>query len=125
MSDDQRIDQGVKKFAVLHHTDVEEPHYDLMFETSATSELATFRLGKWPMFEGQSATKLRPHRRAYLNFVGPVSGNRGRVDRVDEGEIHLFATARGWVLKHLDGRMMVTLEPDPYDPEAPWSATVI
>ena len=73
------------KFVVLHHTGVDEPHYDLMFEATPGDTLCTFRLNEWPIAESptiQLATELEPHRREYLEYEGPVAGNRGEVRRM-------------------------------------------
>ena len=35
--------------------------------------------------------RIADHRRAYLDYEGPVSGNRGSVTRVDRGVYHLLA----------------------------------
>lgn len=102
-----------RRFTVLHHTGVDEPHYDLLFETSDTSQLTTFRLPAWPVFERLPARKLRDHRRAYLDYVGPVSSDRGRVDRVDEGRILLTQDGGGYSLRYDDTRPFARLEPLP------------
>lgn len=54
--------------------------------------LVTWRLMELPEFHGAQsnlvdATRLANHRLAYLDYEGEVSGNRGRVDRVDRGEL--------------------------------------
>lgn len=55
--------------------------------------LATWQLPVSPVQIGQGqeipATKLPDHRTAYLEYEGPVSGDRGRVRRLDKGEYEL------------------------------------
>ncbi|QOJ01392.1 MAG: hypothetical protein HRU70_13205 [Phycisphaeraceae bacterium] len=64
-------------------------HFDWMIEPGGDAEgLVTFRVmeridtatgGRFP------ATRLPPHREAYLDYQGPVSGGRGQVRRVARG----------------------------------------
>lgn len=87
------------RYVVLHHEGIAEPHFDFMFETSPGSEtLRTFRLSIWPMTDSlneQEAVELALHRRAYLTYEGPVSGDRGTVRRVEEGEFDAQLPAEG------------------------------
>lgn len=105
------------RYAVLHHVEVEEPHYDLLFETQPGSMLAAFRVAEWPPSKGQAAKRLKDHRRLYLTYEGVIpGGDRGRVDRVADGEIAVTGGAEGWRLNHADGRPMLRVEPDQRDP---------
>lgn len=60
-------------------------HFDLMFEMEGS--LWTWAIGKWPPENGErlEAIRLQDHRLAYLDYEGPVSGNRGEVFRRDFG----------------------------------------
>jgi len=50
-----------------------------------------------------TATALPDHRKEYLEYEGPVSGNRGSVKRVDQGKFELIEESEGdWVV-HLCG----------------------
>src|SRR5688572_30170905 len=71
-------------FVILEH-DHPVLHWDLMLE--AEGILQTWRLAQ-PPAPGTSieATALGDHRIAYLDYEGPVSGNRGNVKRWDGGE---------------------------------------
>ena len=113
-------DFGLRRYAVLLHSGVDEAHYDFLFETGPDSPLVTFRLSQWPPTVGQTATKLRDHRRAYLTFEGPVPGHRGRVDRVAEGSVRVSRTLQGWVLRHDDGEPFVMFEPRSPEPTEEW-----
>lgn len=73
------------RYVVLRHEGVGEPHFDLMFETSAGSDLATWRSTDWPVGKESELLHLRNHRRAYLQYEGLISGDRGQVVRVHEG----------------------------------------
>src|SRR5436309_613719 len=73
------------RYVILHHDGIPEPHFDLMFETSPNSALMTWRSPEWPITRVTKLEKLSDHRRAYLDYEGPVSGKRGFVKRVDSG----------------------------------------
>lgn len=72
------------RFAVLWHS-FPQPHWDWMFEQGG--KLTTFRSSPNCLEALQSGipqiwTLLPAHRRQYLDYEGPVSGNRGEVKRV-------------------------------------------
>lgn len=71
------------RFVILEH-DHPFPHWDLMLEAGGT--LRTWRLLAEPL-PGRTveAEALGDHRLAYLDYEGPVSGNRGCVRRWDAG----------------------------------------
>jgi hypothetical protein len=70
------------KYVVLRHEGVDDPHFDLMFETKPGSDLATWRTREWPITSTTEFIPLRPHRRAYLQYEGLISGDRGTVYRL-------------------------------------------
>ncbi|HZZ43376.1 MAG TPA: hypothetical protein VFE58_10605 [Tepidisphaeraceae bacterium] len=74
-----------QQYAVLHHTDIEEPHYDLLIEVDSTSDLWTWRCPNWPLNSGDQITRIKNHRRFYLTYDGPIPGNRGQVQKIDWG----------------------------------------
>ncbi len=80
------------RFAVLHH-DHPFAHWDLLLETPAGCW--TWRLRAAPDSPGEiSAERIADHRALYLNYEGPVSGDRGVVTQWDAGEfVWLTATA--------------------------------
>ena len=72
------------RFVVLEHN---HPflHWDFMLE--ADGVLRTWRLLAPPDDAGPIAAEALPdHRVAYLDYEGPVSGDRGEVQRWDAGE---------------------------------------
>ena len=74
------------RYVVLRHEGVEVPHFDLMFETCEPPfPLRTFRSLHWPITSRIEVERLADHRRAYLDYEGPLSGGRGRVTRVEAG----------------------------------------
>ena len=95
------------RFVLLRHecpVDYREgPHWDLMFERE--EEDVEYRLATWSLTELPSAwrellgfetceaisevftTALGDHRIAYLDYEGPLTGDRGEVKRLAEGKI--------------------------------------
>lgn len=72
-----------RRFVLLYHT-WPHPHYDLMLEWQGV--LKTWRLPSIPQLNlGLVIEAIGDHRLAYLDYEGPVSGNRGEVRRVDSG----------------------------------------
>lgn len=72
------------RFVVLEHR-WEGVHWDFMLEVGAV--LRTWALEEPPDSAGAvSAKPLGDHRRVYLDYEGPVSGDRGTVRRWDRGE---------------------------------------
>ena len=88
------------RFAILHHTGVAKPHYDLMFvEAEPAAKLATWRCPVWPVLGLTPVERLDDHRPDYLDYEGPVSNDRGRVDRVAGGLFHFESrTDDRWVI---------------------------
>jgi hypothetical protein len=100
---------GRRRFVLLRHEVASsEPgatHWDLMIDDG--SSLRTWRLNRCPTTnEILEAEPIADHRRAYLEFQGELSGDRGRVVRIDSGWILASAWTpdriRGW----LDGQLL-------------------
>ena len=77
------------RFAVLRHEGVPRPHFDILVDVDGVSALATWRSDAWPIVVPLTLLRMPDHRRIYLDYPGPVSGNRGQVARVDAGECRL------------------------------------
>jgi len=78
----------MRRFVVLHHETpphAQRPsHFDLMIE--ADGALWTWALPQWP--EPAVPLDVEPlpdHRLAYLEYEGPISGDRGHVTRRESG----------------------------------------
>ena len=66
-------------------------HWDLMFEVDPVADLRTWAIELPPdSATAQAALALPDHRREYLTYEGPVSGNRGNVARWDEGTYEIL-----------------------------------
>jgi DNA ligase D-like protein (predicted 3'-phosphoesterase) len=73
------------KYVILEHDCSKGLHYDFMLE--AGDVLKTWALSESPSPGVEiAAVALTDHRPAYLDYEGPVSGNRGTVVRWDGGE---------------------------------------
>ena len=94
------------RFVILIHErlDGDKPgiHWDLMLE--AGDVLRTWRLAAPPQ-PGTvvAAAATFDHRRRYLDYEGPVSGNRGRVVRWDHGTFSWQKTENDHLAVELNG----------------------
>lgn len=89
------------RFVILEH-DHPVLHWDLMLE--AGEVLRTWRLAGLP--QPGLAVEARAtfdHRLLYLDYEGPVSGDRGRVVRRDRGTFAWEVQDEGEVVVRLDG----------------------
>lgn len=92
------------RFVLLAH-DHPHPHFDLMLDIGES--LRTWRLSTMPVAGATLlAVPLGDHRREYLDYEGHVSGDRGNVRRVDEGEYRLIEDAHGRVILELQGQQV-------------------
>ena len=84
----------MSQYVILRHEGSAEHkpgvHWDLMLEWGGT--LRTWALAEEPI-PGRSiaAEALPEHRLLYLDYEGPISGNRGTVTRWDAGEFELVS----------------------------------
>lgn len=73
------------RYVVLRHDGIPEPHFDFLIESALGRELSTWRTESWPPRDGDVLQRLPDHRHAYLDYEGPLSGDRGQVRRVEAG----------------------------------------
>lgn len=108
------------RFVLLRHETppgyLRGSHWDLMFEHQGA--LRTWALDELPTADqAVTAEQLADHRLAYLDYEGPVSGDRGEVRREDSGEYETLEDTpeRFVVLLHgqtLQGRWELLCEAD-------------
>lgn len=92
------------RFVVLIH-DHPVLHWDFMLEKEAV--LRTWRLARPPVESGPIAAEpLADHRLAYLEYEGPVSGDRGSVRRYDWGESSLLEETTDRLVVELNGTLL-------------------
>jgi hypothetical protein len=86
------------RFVVLCHESSHAVHFDFMLE--AGEVLKTWALPQPPQPGVEMAcTALADHRLAYLDYEGPISGDRGSVTRWDFGQYAVERqTATQWVV---------------------------
>jgi hypothetical protein len=98
---------------VVHEHDHPTLHWDLMLD--AGESLRSWRLDALPQAGIETTCVSTPdHRRAYLDYEGPVSRNRGSVKRVLTGEYSIVdeTDLRLHLLLMLPGQgLEVTLSP--------------
>jgi hypothetical protein len=100
---------GTKRFALLHHILAESEHWDLMLETG--DALSTWQVLDDPYLLDVEVSVLRArpigdHRLIYLDYEGPVSGDRGHVRRVDGGGFFLLVRQEGLWTVRLEGLLL-------------------
>ena len=81
-----------RAFVIHIHEGYGRLHYDLMLahgDALATWELLSCPVGM-KVGEALPARKLPDHRTAYLDYEGPVSGERGSVSRLERGSYELL-----------------------------------
>jgi hypothetical protein len=92
------------RFVILEH-DHPHLHWDLMLESGGA--LRTWRLPRMPeVGVPLEAERLADHRLAYLEYEGPVSGDRGRVTCRERGELTWLACDEGRVEACLEGERL-------------------
>jgi hypothetical protein len=111
----------MSRYVILRHetpSDAPRPaHWDLLLETGEV--LTAWALDALPQVGiVVEATRLADHRLAYLEYEGPISGNRGTVGRWDSGEFRVeSATQAEWRLDlcghRLDGILVLRQHADP------------
>jgi hypothetical protein len=107
-------DVTMPRFVLLYHecppSFGKPSHWDLMLERDGV--LLTWSLPTLPAvwggevgvgFEQIGATRLADHRLAYLDYEGPIGGERGSVTRVDGGEYDVVSEADGVLRVRLRG----------------------
>lgn len=79
------------RFAILTHNHP-HLHWDFLVEHSPEETLKTWRLEQIPR-DGVLilAEALPDHRRIYLDYEGPISGDRGEVKRWDAGSVTMLS----------------------------------
>jgi hypothetical protein len=112
-----------QRFVILRHSGHGPLHYDWMFE--AGDALATWQTAEGPdeLFIGKpvGATKLPDHRLAYLDYEGPVSGDRGSVERIAEGTcVFIERSAMRWVIELSEKQGVIILARGEEDSAESW-----
>ena len=80
------------KFVLQHHTNGTD-HFDLMIESEKS--MLTWQISTNDMkylLKGKqiSAARIKDHRKEYITYEGPISGNRGEVKILDSGLCYIL-----------------------------------
>ena len=90
------------RYVLLTH-DHPFPHWDLLLETGEVCR--AWRLLEEPGCNREIAAEPLPdHRRLYLDYEGPVSGNRGSVERWDSGTYSTVSESAAALVVRLNGQ---------------------
>lgn len=97
------------RFVLLRHSfpsgDARKSHWDLMLEQSEnlfTLQLLALPSPDSPHLQKIQAMRLPDHRPIYLEYEGPISGNRGSVHRAAQGSYQISSTVAGTGSSELD-----------------------
>jgi hypothetical protein len=115
------------QFVLLRHVLSDDAHWDLMLDTGST--LATWQLHDDPTALAADtagtteirARRLNDHRRAYLDYEGPISGGRGQVTRTDSGIYRTEGRREDVWRILLEGRLLRGEFQLTRNPDASWS----
>ena len=105
------------RFVILHHRLENSEHWDLMLEHGEV--LLTWQLPIEPTGLACfpiSATRIADHRKTYLTYEGPISGNRGTVRSIESGTVTITELSEQECRFTLDGPRLsgdFTLSPGP------------
>lgn len=95
------------RFVILHHRVAKHEHWDVMLEQGEA--LLTWQLAENPassaLLAGQeiAAERIQDHRKKYLDYEGPISGDRGEVRQVDAGAVSFLESSEKRILIALEG----------------------
>lgn len=93
---------------VIHHHITQPDHYDLMIDRGESLQSWQIPSPLLPdLLAGREIASLRiqDHRRGYLDYQGPVSCDRGRVEILDTGEYTLGTESPPSLTITLSGRI--------------------
>ena len=97
------------RYVILRHTGAPGPdHLDFMLESGDT--LKTWTIHSTDFTVEQTITQNSDHRLQYLDYEGPISGERGEVKRVAAGTYEVGAWSPDKILLTLSREQTVILK---------------
>lgn len=100
-----RKETTMARFAILRHDSPRGVHFDLLLEMG--SALKTWALPQPPGPDEMVCEALPDHRSVYLDYEGPVSDDRGSVDRWDGGTYEILRRSDRELVVRLAGEKLV------------------
>ncbi len=105
----------IRRFVILHHTGYGREHWDLMIEQD--DSLATWKLYHHPASlpnKDLELFRIGDHRKMYLDYEGPLTGERGEVACFRRGEAEVLEkNSQRWRVRltseQLSGEFELTL----------------
>jgi hypothetical protein len=99
----------MSRFVILRHDTphgyIRPTHWDLMLADG--EHLLTWALREMPHVNCETdAEQLGSHRIEYLDIEGPLSGNRGRVERIDAGKFEWLVREKDRITIALHGETL-------------------
>ncbi len=110
------------RFVILHHRLNDSEHWDLMLEYG--DSLLTWQLPGDPTGPDSlpmTARQIENHRLEYLTYEGPVSRNRGTVQRVESGVVFIAERSGLEYRFRLQGSRLIGDFLLKYEPDAHWT----
>lgn len=84
-----------RQFVVLEHL-TDPVHFDVMLEREEILWTWAYYDETFPaIFQELSLERIQDHRKKYLTYEGPISGDRGKVRRVESGNYQLQLNEAG------------------------------
>lgn len=96
------------RYVILKHETSSGLHFDFMLETGNVLKTWSLPQAPEPGLE-MDAQALGDHRLAYLDYEGPLSGNRGFVVRWDQGTYQLEQQSESELIVRLSGKKLTGL----------------
>ncbi len=91
------------RFAILEHRTAQGRHWDILLEWGPVLRTWSVEQPPEPGLE-LAARPLPDHRTLYLDYEGPISGNRGSVTQWDAGTYSLLDESARSIVCELAGR---------------------
>ena len=96
----------MSRYVILEHKTSRGVHFDFMLEMSGV--LKTWSLPHPPVSRLEmNAETLPDHRLAYLDYEGPISGDRGSVTRWDRGTYEMENQSESELTVRLNGEKLI------------------
>lgn len=94
------------RFVLHKHSGHGPTHWDLMLETG--EKLATWQSDCCPTSSPlpMPMQKIFDHRSFYLDYEGEISGNRGRIERIDTGLLEILEQSPHYLQFTLAGALL-------------------